>query len=76
MYVRPHLHGLSLEAVLNSGNVGLCLCYTGRNCEECSYNRLRSQPLDTVHRPYGLILIYVYLDIGNVVYDRRYYRYK
>jgi hypothetical protein len=76
MYVRPHLHGSSPETVLNSGKVGLHLCYTGHDCEECSYNRLRSYPLDAVDRPHGLVLARVHPDIGRVVHGRRHRRCK
>lgn len=48
VHVRPHFHSLSPETVLSSGNVGLRLFDTGRNCEECPYNRLRSYLLDAV----------------------------
>lgn len=72
IYIRPHFYGLSLESVPRGGNVGLCLRYASYDGEECPYNGLCSNSLDLIDRPYGLVLIRVYLDIRGVVYNWRY----
>jgi hypothetical protein len=74
VYVRPHLHGPSPESMLRSGNVGLRLCYAGRDREKCPHNGLGSYSLDSVNRSHGFILARMHPDIGGVIRDRRHRR--
>jgi hypothetical protein len=69
IYVCPHFYSLSLESVPRGGNIGLRLRYASRDGEECPYNSLYSNSLDSIDRPYSLVLIRVYLDIGGVVHN-------
>ena len=69
IYIRPHFHGPSLESVLCDGNIGLRLRYAGRDGKECPYNSLYSNSLDSIDRPYSLILIRIHLDIRGVVHN-------
>ena len=76
MYVRPYFHGPSPESVPRGGNVGLRLRYASRDGEECPYNSLCSNSLDSIDRPHGLVLTRVHPDIRGVVHNWRHYRYK
>jgi hypothetical protein len=71
VYVRLYLHGPSLESVSCGGNMSFRLRYAGRDGEECPHNSLCSNSLDSINRPYSLVLTRVYLDIRRVVYNRR-----
>ena len=69
IYVRLYFYSPSLESVPRGGNIGLRLRYASRDGEECPYNSLYSNSLDSIDRPYSLILTRVYLDIRGVVYN-------
>jgi hypothetical protein len=76
VYVYLKFACLSLEPFINGWYVSFRLGYSCRYTCEGPYDYLRSYPLYSMNGIRRCRLVYIYLDIGSVVYYRSYYGYK